>query len=233
MYLFYSKEIGNKKAILSPEESRHCVKVLRLKTGDIVHLTDGNGNLYTTKLVIDHDKHCELEIISTEPKYGKRNFHLQMAVAPTKNISRFEWFLEKATEVGIDSVIPIICENSERYNVNMERLNKVVISAMKQSLKTYLPEILKPVRFNDLIARKTNSEKYIAHCSESFHEELKQIIKPQNDTLIYIGPEGDFSPEEIKMAINSGIKPVRIGKSRLRTETAALVACITINLINQ
>jgi 16S rRNA (uracil1498-N3)-methyltransferase len=233
MHLFYSESITGKSHILPQEESKHCIRVLRLKKGDLVHLTDGKGNLFETRVINDNDKHCSLEIVNVLPEFGKRNFALHLAVAPTKNISRFEWFLEKAAEIGIDSISPLICENSERRTVNFERLNKVLIAAMKQSLKAYLPRLTKPVDFKQFIRTETNFDRYIAYCSQNYRDELKAIGKPGHETLIFIGPEGDFSLAEIDLAISCGVKPVSLGPSRLRTETAAVVACVTINLLNQ
>lgn len=233
MHLFYSEVVTGNLHTLPLEESKHCIRVLRLINGDHIHLTDGKGNLYETRIVNDNDKHCVLEIINVKSEFEKRNFTLHMAVAPTKNISRYEWFLEKAAEIGINSIIPLICENSERRNVNYERLNKVLISAMKQSLKAYLPVLHKPVDFKQLILNESKADKYIAYCSTNYRNELKDIGNRGRETLILIGPEGDFSQEEIKFAISNGVKPISLGPSRLRTETAAIVACVTINLLNQ
>ncbi|MBM3434603.1 MAG: 16S rRNA (uracil(1498)-N(3))-methyltransferase [Bacteroidetes bacterium] len=233
MYLFYDNYIHSGIHILPPDESKHCIRVLRLRKGDTVHLTDGKGNLFEARIASDNDTRCELKIEGVQPEYEKRNFNLHMAVAPTKNISRFEWFLEKATEVGIDSITPVLCLNSERRHVNHERLNKVIIAAMKQSLKAYLPVFNKPINFSEFVVQKSMGDRFIAYCSDEVRPELKNAVIPGRDTLIIIGPEGDFSKDEIIQAIQSGFKPVSLGNFRLRTETAALVACVTVNLINQ
>jgi 16S rRNA (uracil1498-N3)-methyltransferase len=232
MHLFYSPDISNIFS-LPPEESKHCIKVLRLKIGDIVHLTDGIGNLYTSKIIDDNFKRCILEIIETQKEFGKKNFRLHMAVAPTKNINRYEWFLEKATEMGIDEITPLICDNSERKIVKTDRLNKVIISAMKQSLKTYLPKMNDAVKYTDFISGETADSRFIAYCSDDHRDLLKNVYEQTSDCIILIGPEGDFSLNEVNMAISKDYKPVSLGQSRLRTETAAIAACHTINLINE
>ncbi len=232
MHLFYSPEITSDTFTLSQEESKHCLKVLRLNTGDTVHLTDGKGNLYQTRIIDADTKKCSLEIQEIKEEYGKRKYKIHLAVAPTKNINRYEWFLEKATEIGIDEITPIICEHSERRVIKPERLNKVIIAAMKQSLKAYLPVLNPAMSFKDFAGKNFDSEKYIAYCSDKYRDNLKDLYKKQKDSVIMIGPEGDFSEQEINTTIKSGFKPVSLGPERLRTETAALVACHTVNLIN-
>lgn len=232
MHLFYSREITSDTFTLSQEESKHCIKVLRLNSGDTVHLTDGKGNLYQTRIIDADVKKCTLEIQEVTKEYSKKDFKIHLAVAPTKNINRFEWFLEKATEIGINEITPIICEHSERRVIKPERLNKVIIAAMKQSLKAYLPVLNPAMSFKDFVSKKFDTERYIAYCSDRYRDNLKDLYKKQKDSVIMIGPEGDYSEQEINMATKSGFKPVSLGSERLRTETAALVACHTINLIN-
>jgi len=232
MYLFYSPDISSDKYVLPEAESKHCIKVLRLKTGDIIHLTDGMGKLCETRIIDDNIKKCTLEIIRVQKEVGKRNYKIHIAIAPTKNISRFEWFLEKATEIGIDEITPVICELSERKVIKTERLNKVITSAMKQSLKTYHPKLNKAIKNIDFIKNNFKGNKFIAYCSDEYRDTLKDIYQKGTNALILIGPEGDFSEEEVKKAINTGYTPVSLGESRLRTETAALVACFTVNLMN-
>ncbi len=232
MQLFFAPDISSDKYILPEAESKHCIKVLRLKTGDAIHLTDGMGNLYETRIIDDNIKKCTLEIIRVQKEVGKRNYKIHIAVAPTKNISRFEWFLEKATEIGIDEITPVICEHSERKVIKTERLNKVITSAMKQSLKTYHPELNKAIKYKDFIKNDFKGNKFIAYCTDEYRDTLKDIYQKGTNALILIGPEGDFSEEEVKKAINIGYTPVSLGESRLRTETAALVACFTVNLMN-
>ncbi len=233
MYLFYTPDINSHIYTLTEQESRHCIKVLRLKTGDKIYLTDGKGNLYETVLIEDNIKHCTIKVENIQKEYGKRDYKIHIAIAPTKNIKRFEWFLEKATEIGIDEITPLICEHSERKILKTERLNKVIYAAVKQSLKAYIPKLNKIVKFSDFIVQDFISEKYIAYLDKKKLKTLKNIYKKGNDALIIIGPEGDFSNKEIHKAKNIGFIPISLGKSRLRTETAALAACHIINLLNE
>ncbi|PKP33695.1 MAG: 16S rRNA (uracil(1498)-N(3))-methyltransferase, partial [Bacteroidetes bacterium HGW-Bacteroidetes-17] len=186
---------------------------------------------HKTELIDDHAKRCTVKILETKKEYGKRFFSVHMAVAPTKSIDRYEWFLEKATEIGIDRITPIICEHSERKEVKINRLEKVVISALKQSLKAYLPKLSETVKFNHFINQPFEGQKFIAYC-EGEPPLLKKLYIPKTDVLILIGPEGDFSPDEVEQAIKKGFIPVSLGNSRLRTETAAIAACHAINLLN-
>ncbi len=232
MQLFYCPELSGEFHTLNEEESKHIVRVLRLEIGDHIHLTDGKGSLFQAEITDDHPKRCSIQIIASKTEYGKRNFHLHMAVAPTKNISRYEWFLEKATEIGINKITPVICEHSERKEVKIPRLEKVIISAVKQSLKAYVPELDEATRFKDFIKQDFDGEKFIAYC-EGNPKALKDLYTSKTNAIILIGPEGDLSPEEVKLAEENGFVPVNLGTSRLRTETAAIVACHTINLQNQ
>ncbi len=233
MFLFYSPDISSGNYFLSGEESRHCIKVLRLKQGDTIHLTDGKGNLYETKIADANYKKCELEVLNVQKEVGKRDYKIHIAIAPTKNINRFEWFLEKATEIGIDMVTPLVCDHSERKSVNQERLNKVITAAMKQSLKTYHPLLCEPASFENFIKSDVLFDKFIAYCSENYKDSLKDIYQKGRNALLLIGPEGDFSEDEVKLAIKAGYQAVSLGPSRLRTETAGLVGCLTLNLLNQ
>lgn len=217
---------------LGSEESFHCVKVLRMRSGDPIHLTDGNGNLYEGRLVSADTRNCVVLIENVLPETGKRPFRLHMAVAPTKNMARFEWFLEKATEIGVDEITPLICEHSERVQIRVDRLQKIILSAAKQSLKTYLPLLHEPVKFVDFVNSNHVGARFIAYVEEHQPRHLKEVYK-QGDCTVFIGPEGDFSRKEMELAINSGIKPVSLGPSRLRTETAAMVACHIINIVNE
>jgi 16S rRNA (uracil1498-N3)-methyltransferase len=183
--------------------------------------------------VDDNFKRCTLEITHTEHEFGKRDFSLHIAVAPTKNISRFEWFLEKATEIGVNEITPLICENSERKIIKTDRLNKVIVAAMKQSLKSYLPRLNEAVKFSDFIKQKSVYSRYIAYCSENHRDMLRDAAKQKRNIEILIGPEGDFSEREVEMAMGHNFQAVSLGHSRLRTETAAIVACHTVNLINE
>ena len=235
MHLFYTPQISDSKVLLNEEESKHCINVLRLRVNDEIFLVDGVGGFYKAQIVTDHSKKCEVQITESNKEWQKRNFNLHIAIAPTKNIERTEWFLEKATEIGIDAVTPINCEHSERTVVKPERLQKVLISAMKQSLKAYLPALHENISFKKCIegSKDFQGQKFIAHCFDLPKEPLQKIYTKGKDALILIGPEGDFSKEEIELAIAFNFLPVSLSSSRLRTETAALVACQTLNLINE
>ena len=232
MTLFYCPSIADGDYFLSEEESMHCIGVLRFKKNDIINLVDGIGGFYSAKIVQDDKKKCEVKIISRQTEYNKRNYQLHIAIAPTKNTERYEWFLEKVTEIGIDEITPVICEHSERKEIKMERLNKVIISAMKQSVKTYLPKLNAAVKFKDFITDADASQKFICSCDAEKNSTLKNFYEKEKDVLLLIGPEGDFSKEEIKIAELNGYKIISLGDSRLRTETAGIVACEIINFIN-
>lgn len=235
MQLFFNSEIteATQQLIFSKEESRHIVRVLRKKENDILHITNGKGFLFSAKISIASDKKCLANIVSTEAKKKPWSYYLHIAIAPTKNNDRLEWFLEKATEIGIDEITPIICQNSERRVVKLERLEKIVQSAMKQSLKFTLPKINSPIKFKDFINQNCKEKICIAHCEEGEKTLLKNTIKPSEKTTILIGPEGDFSSEEIKKSLEKKYISISLGNSRLRTETAGLVVVQTISLINQ
>jgi len=217
---------------LSAEESFHCVKVLRKKVGDSIHLTDGIGNLYEGKIIVSNLKQCTILVQSCTAEYGKSKTHLHIAVAPTKNMDRFEWFLEKATEIGVQEITPILCEHSERTNIRIDRLQKIILSAAKQSIKTYLPILNEAIKFNTFIKKDYAGSKFICYVEERQDIQLKNEYVKGSDALILIGPEGDFSKQEIELAKQLNYSMVSLGNSRLRTETAAVVACHTINLIN-
>ena len=229
MQLFYLK--GPKdEIILSAEESKHATKVLRKKEGDILNFTDGKGNLYKTEITIADTRKCRLTILSSEQKEKQHNYHLHIAIAPTKNMDRFEWFLEKATEIGIDEITPIICSRSERKIIKKERGSRILLSAMKQSLKYHLPKLNEAVSLTNFLKKKFDGKKYIAHCDNGEKKDLKTINKTEK-TIILIGPEGDFSPKEIESALGNQFKAVNLAKNRLRTETAGIIAVHTINII--
>lgn len=233
MHLFYEPEFLTNGNILSPDESKHCVRVLRHKQGDTISVMNGKGAICNAEIVEANPKKCVLHIRETSLS-KPRPFTIHMAVAPTKNTDRFEWFLEKATEIGIDEITPILCEHSERKIIKTERLEKVIVAAAKQSLKAFMPKLNEAKSFKEFIALANKPTScFIAHCEETPKELLKKAYKLNSDTLILIGPEGDFSGEEIKMAQENGCFAISLGKERLRTETAALMACATINLINQ
>ena len=235
MQLFYAPEIFLPRYTLPEEESKHCVRVLRMTVGDELHLTDGKGNMYRCKVVSDNVKRCEVEVVETWPEYERMSYGLTMCVAPTKNIDRFEWFLEKATEIGISEVYPLECDHSERRQIKLEREEKVITAAVKQSLKAYHPVLHDLTSVRDIIAMDFEGEKYIAHCDSSFGERpyLGNLVKKGANTLILIGPEGDFSKEEINFALQNGFKAISLGRERLRTETAAVVATTVVATINK
>ena len=235
MQLFFNPDItpNTKEFKFDKIESRHIVKVLRKTEGDKLFITNGNGNLFTAEIIVASDKKCLVAIKEVTEKPKPWDYYLHIAVAPTKLNDRLEWFLEKATEIGIDEVTPIICHHSERKVVKLERLEKIVSSAMKQSLKFHLPKINEAVSFKQFLAQKNEGHNYIAHCEEQDKKSFKQEIVPNTKTTILIGPEGDFSPQEIESALQKEFTPVTLGKSRLRTETAALVACHSVAFVNE
>lgn len=232
MHLFYIPTIQGKTITLPEDESKHCIRVLRLNTGDTIQLVDGKGSLFTCQISQPHPKHCEVTIIEVQNSFAKRNFHLHIAIAPTKNIDRFEWFLEKATEIGIDEITPLLCEHSERKSVNTERMDRVVVAAMKQSVKAYLPKLNPLTPLNRVITSATEEQKLIAYCGNFDEPHIKTLIEPQKSILVLIGPEGDFSPQEVEESMANGFVKVGLGSSRLRTETAGVVACTAANIIN-
>jgi 16S rRNA (uracil1498-N3)-methyltransferase len=235
MQLFYTPDIDAASSTyhLSEEESKHCIRVLRLQAGDKVQLIDGRGNFYNAAISDPHPKRTLLQILSVEKDFNKRNHYLHIAIAPTKNIERLEWFLEKATEVGIDEISLIICQRSERKEAKADRLNKIITSAIKQSVKAWHPVLNEPVSLTKLLASPFDGQKFIAHCEPGVKISLKNEIKLQGKYLILIGPEGDFTPKEITDAIKNDFKAITLGNSRLRTETAALEACFEVNFLNR
>ncbi|MBW8333486.1 MAG: 16S rRNA (uracil(1498)-N(3))-methyltransferase [Prolixibacteraceae bacterium] len=232
MHIFYTPEISGNNYTLDETESKHCVRVLRLEKGDQITLVDGRGGFYTAEITYPNPKRCMVDVIKSEQNFGLRKFQVHIAIAPTKSIERIEWFLEKATEIGVSRVAPLLCRYSERKEIKADRLEKVMVSAMKQSLKAYLPQLDPLTKFSDFISQPFDGQKFIAHCDEQHRDLLKKMVVPQQNYLILIGPEGDFSSEEIELAIKAGFHPVSLGDSRLRTETAGVVACHTFNLLN-
>ena len=235
MQLFYTPDITIPTYTLSEEESKHCIRVLRKSQGDTLNLTDGRGNMYEAQIIDDNVKRCIVQIVRTEPNYNKLGYELTMAVAPTKNIERFEWFLEKATEIGLETIIPLDCRHSERRIIKHERELKVITSAVKQSLKAFHPTLQNMTSFKELVKAKFDGVKLIAHCAEAINMRyaISEVVEKNDKVLILIGPEGDFAPEEVEIALKNGFKEITLGKSRLRTETAALVAVAQIAVINQ
>lgn len=239
MELFYSKDIANGICVLDEQESRHCAKVLRHQEGDIINVIDGAGSLYECKIdQIKREVVCR--VVSEQKNFGTHNYNLTMAVCPTKNIDRYEWFLEKATEMGIDVIVPAIGEHSERKIVKPERLEKILVSAAKQSLKAAIPVLSEQISVKEYIKSSnlsSNAIKLIAYCGDKEKVSLNEVLESAKKTaacgkaaeiVILIGPEGDFSEQEVQLALENGFKPLTLGKSRLRTETAAVFACACV-----
>ena len=234
MQLFYNPDISENTSqiIFTKEESRHIVKVLRKTKGDLLHITNGFGWLFTAEISVADIKNC-VAIVTDSQKQPQREYQVHLAVAPTKMNDRYEWFLEKATEIGIDIITPIICDNSERRVIKTERFEKILQAAMKQSLSCYNPTLQEAIVFKDFMEQPVLGQKFIAHCEETNKKSLKKEIKPNLDITILIGPEGDFSVKEIEQAIQSQFIPVTLGNTRLRTETAAIVACHSVAFVNE
>ena len=234
MQLFFNPDISENTTQLTfeREESKHIVKVLRKNIGDTLYITNGKGWLFIAEISMPNINKCTAKIIS-QKQQPKRDYNLHLAVAPTKMNDRYEWFLEKATEIGIDSITPIICDHSERKVIKPERFERILQSAMKQSLNCYLPKLNDAISFKDFINLDFEGDLFIAHCEETDRKSLKQQLNPKTDITILIGPEGDFSVKEITEALKNNFIPVTLGETRLRTETAAIVACHSVAFINE
>lgn len=232
MYLFYTPDIDIHPE-LPEEEAAHCLRVLRLSQGDKITLTDGKGYFYEAQISVASAKRCSVSILNKtfQPFYWRG--HLHLAMAPTKNMDRTEWFAEKATEIGIDEISFLNCRFSERKVLKVERIEKTVVSAVKQSLKARKPQINEMTSFDKFVRQDFPGDKFIAHCYAGEKPLLKDVLSNEKDTLVLVGPEGDFSPEEVELALSCGFRPVSLGMSRLRTETAALVAAHLMNLYHQ
>ncbi len=231
MQYFYAHSIQDNTLLLDEEETRHCTQVLRHKTGDILNITDGKGNRYTAKITLLKKNSCEAEILSKDSEIEKRKHRIHIAIAPTKNNERFEWFLEKATELGIDEITPILCEHSERRVFKLDRMKKVLVAALKQSGRVVLPQLNELISLNTFIQNSKADIKLIASMDSS--ENIAQQLKQNCEVLVLIGPEGDFSLTEIETSIQNGFSKTSLGDFRLRTETAALSACFYINYHNE
>lgn len=232
MEIFFSNDIDGSICRLDADESVHCVKVMRHREGDLIHVIDGEGTLYDCRLIDASPKAAEAQVESIQPDWGAHPYKLVMAVCPTKNLDRYEWFAEKATELGIDTIVPVIGDHSERKVFKTERLRRILLSATKQSLKGAIPEVAEPVSVSEFIRShaETAAVKMICCCYEgeekriSVNDVLGDISVEMPEILVLIGPEGDFSREEVALALECGFRPVHLGPSRLRTETAALTA---------
>ena len=232
MYLFYAPDIEN-ECILPEEESLHCVRVLRKAVGDELKITDGKGFFYDAHITVAHPKHCEVAIDRKEKWAKGWNGTFHLAIAPTKNMERMEWMAEKITELGVDTITPLLCRYSERKELKTARLDKILISAMKQSQKALLPRLHPLTPFSVFMEQPFEGERLIAHCYPGVKKTLKQAYTQGKEVVVLIGPEGDFSEEEVALATEKGFVPVTLGDSRLRTETAALFACSAFHFSQQ
>ena len=238
MFLFYAPGIAI-HLTLPETESQHCVRVLRKQTGDEIDITDGQGHFYKAEITDAHPKHCAVSIVETREQPPLWHNRVELAIAPTKNLDRIEWFAEKATEIGIDKITLLKTYHSERKDVKVDRLQKILIAAMKQSMKARVPELQAMTIFKQFVKQPFDGQKYIAHCNPGDKQLLSElyasrdVIITNNNALILIGPEGDFSDDEVAEAIKNGFQPVSLGDTRLRTETAALYALQTVHIINQ
>lgn len=233
MIRFYAPDIESDH-FLPESDSQHCVKVLRMKSGDQIELVDGRGGLYTCRISVAHPKRTEVEVMSRVDLKPAWPAPITVAVAPTKHIDRMEWLVEKLVEIGVDRIVPVRCDRSERKEIKVERLQKIAVSAMKQSLKAVLPEICEMTPLSQFISEPGEGCRFVAYCDRSVpRKSLAREYRAGCPAVMLIGPEGDFSPDEIAATIAAGFVPVTLGDNRLRTETAALVACDTCHIINQ
>lgn len=234
MTLFYIQDCDETLQFLPKEESKHAIRVLRLQTGDLIAISNGVGSIYTAKIVSPNQKMCEIEIFETENATTKP-FRIHIAIAPTKLNERFEWMLEKMTEIGIDEITPIITQRSERKVLKLERMNRIIISAVKQSWKANKPILNEPVKYSDFIKNNSFEQQFIAHCNGGCGQDthLQKLASPNKSACVLIGPEGDFSESEVELATQNNWIKTGLGSARLRTETAGLMSCLTLNLINE
>jgi 16S rRNA (uracil1498-N3)-methyltransferase len=229
--LFYQPAIQQGVYHLDPTESKHCTKVLRKKSGDRIHITDGKGFLYEALITVADPAECRFEIHETKPETEK-SFRIHIAISPTKHADRLEWFVEKAVELGVDRISIMTCEHTEHSHFKIDRLEKIAISAMKQSLRLKLPSVEGPIAFKDFVNEAEATSKLIAYVDVKNPEHLKKVAQPHSDYVVLVGPEGDFSKNEIDLAITKNFRKVSLGSNRLRTETAGLAACLILNLVN-
>jgi len=232
LILFYTNNISDKIATLEGDEAMHCLKTLRKKVGDDIRFIDGKGGWYEGKLLSTSKKSCTIVIENQTFLPNRADYRLHIAIAPTKNISRLEWFLEKCAEIGIDEITPILCQRSERKNVRLDRLEKILVAATKQSLKSHLPKLNELTKLSDCIKNAAADLKFIAHCNDGEKVHLKNAYAVPKNVLILIGPEGDFSNEEVQLALQYGFEAITLGEERLRTETAGIVACHSVRFLN-
>jgi 16S rRNA (uracil1498-N3)-methyltransferase len=234
MQIFFAPDIAGDVYTLDENESKHCIRVLRMTTGSRVRLIDGKGSLYEAVITSPDPRRCSLSITGVIKNFETRDYRLHIAISPLKNYERFEWFIEKSVEIGVDEITPLLCDNTEKPGIKRERISNLIISAMKQSLKSTLTTLNEPILFSDFVKGNPAGRRMIAHCSkDSSRSKIGDVCRKGDDVIILIGPEGDFSLNEIKEAVDAGFIPVHMGKSRLRSETAGIAACCTIYFINQ
>jgi 16S rRNA (uracil1498-N3)-methyltransferase len=234
MQIFYAPDITSSIYTLDPNESKHLIRVLRMAKGDHVRLIDGKGNMFEGIINEPDQSGCIIEITGKIADFEKRHYRLHIAISPLKNPERFEWLIEKIVEIGVDEITPVICRNTEKPGIKSARINNIIISAMKQSLKAYKPVLNDPCSFNDFICTDLSGIRMIAHCNGSIERDrLSHVYVKNENAIVMIGPEGDFDTEEINSAIGRGFKSIHLGSSRLRTETAGIAACHSIYFINQ
>jgi 16S rRNA (uracil1498-N3)-methyltransferase len=234
MQIFYAPDISDNTHVLDETESKHLIRVLRMAKGGEVKLIDGRGNLYTGIIKAPDQRKCIIEITGVIKDFEKRNYSLHIAISPLKNPERFEWFIEKSVEIGVDEITPVLCRNTEKSSIKVQRINNLIISAMKQSLKATKTVFNEPCSFGDIISRDPERIRMIAHCNTSgSRHSISEVCPGNSNSMILIGPEGDFSSEEIDLAVSNHFIPVHLGPSRLRTETAGIAACHSVYFINQ
>jgi 16S rRNA (uracil1498-N3)-methyltransferase len=231
--LFYAPDFTPSQPTLPDDEAHHAFKVLRLAAGAVVNVTDGHGNLHEVKIADADWKKPRLQVLRTQTDFGKRDYRIHMAVAPTKNADRTEWLVEKCVELGVDEISFVACERSERRHFKTDRLEKIAVAAMKQSLKAYLPVVRDMIPFANFVKQTNAAQRFIAYLDEEKKAYLAKAATPGGDYCVLIGPEGDFSPKEVSFARQYGFEPVSLGNSRLRTETAAMAACHIFNIVNE
>ncbi|MEA5257234.1 16S rRNA (uracil(1498)-N(3))-methyltransferase [Arcicella aquatica] len=233
MNIFYEPNI-KQTHLLNEEESRHAIRVLRLTVGSKIYVVDGYGGFYGCDIKVAHEKKCEVRILEEQQNYEHQDFYIHLIIAPTKNMDRIEWMVEKCVEMGIHEISFIQSRYSERKEIKIARIEKIAIGAMKQSLKAFLPKINEMISWKAFLQKDiAEDQKMIAHLEEGDRKLIQELATKKGNYAVMIGPEGDFTPEEIQQALAKGFKPITLGKSRLRTETAGLAACFALNLINQ
>jgi 16S rRNA (uracil1498-N3)-methyltransferase len=233
MHVAYLPKIDSTTLFLDDNESNHCLRVLRMRQGDRLLLMDGKGSVFKSKILDAKGKNCLVQIMEKYIEVPQAEYKLHIALSPTKQIDRFNWFVEKATEIGVGIITPIFCDNSERTVLKTERVEKIIIAALKQSINPWRPVLSTPRKFSNFIAEAEDEQRFIAYCTDEHLPLLQEVAKNNSNTTVMIGPEGDFSSEEVEKAISKGFTPVSLGKNRYRTETAGVLALYSLVLINQ